>query len=81
MIHGIGLHNWFPVPWNYPIFDFVVVHNWKIPRGLTETHEVDLDLRINWRREVDNENDEIFSPCSLSLSIERSIDPFQEMNA
>ena len=26
------------------IFNFVVVHNQKIPRGLTETHEVDLYL-------------------------------------
>ena len=51
------------------IFNVVVVHNRKIPRGLTETHETDLYLsggykRINWIREVDtcNENDEIFSP-------------------
>ena len=42
------------------IFNFVV-HNRKIPRSLTETHEADLNL--NWLRKVDNENDEIFSPC------------------
>ena len=24
------------------IFNFVVVHNWKIPRGLTKTHEADI---------------------------------------
>ena len=27
------------------IFNFVVVHNRKIPRGLTETHEADIPER------------------------------------
>ena len=49
------------------IFNFVVVHNRKIPLSLTETHEADLITwagykRTKWRREVDNENDEVFSP-------------------
>ena len=29
---------------DFSIFNFVVVHDRKIPRGLTETHEVDLYL-------------------------------------
>ena len=28
------------------IFNFVVVHNRKIPRGLTETHEADIPERV-----------------------------------
>ena len=52
------------------IFNFVVVHNRKIPSGLTEILEVDSYLSrlykmINRRREVDNENDENFSTCLL----------------
>ena len=44
------------------MFSFVVVHNRKIPRGLTKlTYTWAGYKRINWIREVDNENDEIFS--------------------
>ena len=28
----------------FSIFNFVIGHNWKIPSGLTETHEGDLYL-------------------------------------
>ena len=59
------------------IFNFVVVHNRKIPRGLMETHEADLYLsvlkRISWIREEDNENDEIFFPCSVAAEFQSDI--------
>ena len=41
----------------FSIFNFVIRHNRKIPSGLTETHEVDLNLsglwKDKWRRDVD----------------------------
>ena len=48
------------------------MHNRKIPRGLTETHEAEFYTwagykRINWIREVDNENDEIFSQWMMAI--------------
>ena len=42
------------------IFNFVVVHNRKLTKL---TYTCAGYKRINWIREIDNENDEIFSPC------------------
>ena len=57
------------------IFSFVVVHNRKIPRTeLTKlTYTWAGYKKINWKCEVDNENDEIFSPWVEGTQFQKSV--------